>query len=63
METDEHLFTCFGYLDIIKEQQIDYRMFYTLDVPMTLLSSGAKVLIMIYERLSSFQEDSDMKNL
>ena len=63
IDTDEHLFTCFGYLDIIKDQQIDYKMFYTLDVPMALLSSGAKVLIMIYERLQSFQEDSDITNL
>ena len=60
MDTDEHLFSCLGYLDIMKDQQIDPTMFYTLDVSMTLLSSGAKILLMIYERLKNFQEDSDM---
>ena len=60
MDTDEHLFSCMGYLDIMEEQQIDPNMFYTLDVPMTVLSRGAKILLRIYERLASFQEDADM---
>ena len=60
MDTDEHLFSCVGYLDIMKEQQIDPNIFYTLDVPMSELSRGAKILLMIHERLERFQEDSDM---
>ena len=59
MDTDEHLFSCVGYLDIM-EEKIDPNIFYTLDVPMTVLSRGAKILLMIYERLERFQEDSDL---
>ena len=60
LDTDEHLFSCMGYLDIMEEQQINPNMFYTLDAPMTVLSRGAKILLMIYERLERFQEDSDL---
>ena len=57
-DTDKHLFSCWGYLDIIDD--IDYLMFYNLDVPMKRLSAGAQVLLRIYERLSCVQDDKDL---
>ena len=57
-DTDEHLFSCWGYLDLVNN--IDYSMFHRLDVSMEKLSAGAKVLLKMYERLSGVQDDKDM---
>ena len=58
LDTDEHLFSCLGYIDLTNG--IDYGMFHRLDVSMKKLSEGAQVLLRIHERLSVVQEDVDM---
>ena len=60
MDTDEHLFTCWGFTDLLEGENIHHEHFYKLDVPMEVLSVGARVLKKIYERLLLVQEDKDM---
>ena len=58
LDTDEHLFSCLGYMDLTNG--IDYGMFHRLDVSMKRLSEGAQVLLNVYKRLSAVQDDIDM---
>ena len=60
MDTDEHLFTCWGFTDLLEGENIHHELFYKLDVPMEVLSVGARVLTKMYERLLLVQEDKDM---
>ena len=57
LDTDEHLFSCWGYIDIFWGVNMDFTMF---NVPMEVLSGGAMILNRIYERLSIAQNDRDM---
>ena len=50
-ETDEHLFTCPGYIDIT-EESMNYGMFFKLNCTTYELSEAAKRLIKIEERLT-----------
>ena len=61
LDTDEHLFTCWGFLDICQDVNIDHKMFYKLDVSMDELRSASKVLMKIYDRLLNVQNDKDLK--
>ena len=58
-DTDEHLFSCCGYLDIHKFE-VRHDMFMKLDIEMDKLSDGAKILLRIYERLLLTNEDKDV---
>ncbi len=60
LDTDEHLFTCWGYLDIIGGDHIDVSMFYNLNTTNDELSRGADILIKIYDRLEIAQNDSEL---
>ena len=60
LDTDEHLFECWGYVDILDGVSIDYRMFYHLNVNMELLGCGASTLERMFERLSDAQKDKDL---
>ena len=62
MDTDEHLFTCWGFVDITANggNEVDHNMFYKLDAPLEELVKGAGVLQSIFERLSLAQDDKDM---
>ena len=62
MDTDEHLFTCWGFVDITANgaDEVDHNMFYKLDAPLEELVKGAGVLQSIFERLSLAQDDKDM---
>ena len=59
IETDEHLFNCCGYMDLHK-YEVKHEWFLSLDGDMQKLSSGAKILIKIYERLLQINEDVDV---
>ena len=58
--TDEHLFTCWGFLDITENNEVDFNMFYKLDAPVEELAKGAEVLQSIFKRLCLAQNDKDM---
>ena len=60
MDTDEHLLTCWGYVDIVEGCEIEPSIFYNLEAPLEVLSRGAQVLEKIYDRLLLAQNDSDM---
>ena len=60
MDTDEHLFKCWGFVDITVNSEVDFNMFYKLDATVEELVKGAEVLQSIFERLSLAQEDKDM---
>ena len=61
VDTDEHLFNCCGYSDLIGDTRMNHMMFMKLDASMDELSAGAKVLIKIHERLMRLHEDTEMK--
>ena len=61
LDTDEHLFTCWGFLDICQDVNIDHNMFYKLDVSLDALRSASQVLIKMYDRLLNAQNDKDLK--
>ncbi len=61
-DTDEHLFSCWGYFDILDGINIDYTMFYHLNASIDELGRGADILLRIYERLECAQNDSDLRN-
>ena len=60
VDTDEHLFNCCGYMDLIHDSNINYAMFWNMDVPMDLLSVGAKTLLHIHDRLVTLHEDKEL---
>ena len=60
LDTDEHLFTCWGYVDITEGCNIDPSVFYGLEATMDVLSRGAQVLEKIHDRLLLAQNDSDL---
>ena len=60
LDTDEHLFTCWGFLDICRDESVTCDMFYKLAAPLEDLSKGAQVLIKIYNRLLDAQNDKDL---
>ena len=60
LDTDEHLFNCWGYMDICEGINIDSSIFYTLDAGIEELCDYANVLSKIYERLELMQSDSDL---
>ena len=60
MDTDEHLFNCCGYMDLIHNTKVNYGMFWKLDVPMDLLSVGANVLLRIHDRLVLLHGDKEL---
>ena len=59
VETDRHLFSCSGYLDL-HECKLDYQTFIRLNCGMEELSLGAKVLLQIHDRLLRTNEDSSL---
>lgn len=61
LDTDEHLFKCCGYVDLIIKQ-IDYDMFFKLDADIEKLNEAAKILLNIHDRLEVIQNDADMRN-
>ena len=62
LDTDAHLFTCWGYLDITGASNVDSSIFYHLRATKEELSQGAKILICIHERLVIAQGDKDFKD-
>ena len=60
MDTDQHLFECWGYVDLVGEKSVEYGMFFKTDTPIADLSEGAKVLAMMYDRLSTAQNDAEL---
>ena len=56
-DTDEHLFKCWGFIDLTLNENMEYKMFLRLNVPKEELSRGARILLKIYERLLMAQED------
>ena len=60
LDTDEHLFLCWGYRDFVEGESVRYEMFYKLDADADELGRGARVLQKIYDRLIMVQEDKDM---
>ena len=64
LDTDEHLFTCWGYMDLLDGMVIDHNMFYNLkDVSKSELSDAADVLLKIYRRLEICQGDKDFSGI
>ena len=59
IDTDEHLLSCCGFMDIHK-YQIDHQMFLNLGTDMNKLSVGAKILLQFHERLLIVNEDKEM---
>ena len=60
LDTDEHLFNCWGYMDLCEGVNIDSNIFYTLDAGIEELCEYANVLLKIHERLELMQNDSDL---
>ena len=56
LDTDEHLFHCWGYGDLHESVEIDYNVFFTLDVGVDELYEYANILIKIYARLELLQK-------
>ena len=49
LDTDVHLLSCWGYMDITKESaDIDPSIFYSLKPSKSELSAGAKILLQIH---------------
>ena len=60
LDTDVHLLSCWGYMDITGESAvIDPYIFYTLKSDKSELSRGAKILLRIHKRLTIVQDDKD----
>ena len=59
LETDEHLFICPGYRDL-HYGTWKHSMFFSPDIAIPSLSEGAKVLLLIVERLLELNEDDDV---
>ena len=59
MDTDEHLLSCCGFMDI-HQYQINGLLFMNVNGDMNELSFGAKILLKIHERLLLINEDKDI---
>ena len=62
LDTDAHLFTCWGYLDITGTSTVERSMFYHLNATKEELSEGAKILIRIHDRLVIAQGDNNLND-
>ena len=61
LDTDEHLFTCAGYADIVSGSGATFTsVFGVEELSMEQLSVMAKVLLLIHERLVVVNEDKDL---
>lgn len=63
LDTDEHLFKCWGFRDLMGGMVIDHNMFYHLKVTESELSDAADVLIKIHQRLERIQNDKELIKL
>ena len=54
-ETDEHLFQCPGYIDLIGTNDINYKMFFKLDCSMDMLDKAAGILSEMVKRLETIK--------
>ena len=61
-ETDEHLFSCCGYMDL-NTGKCCHSMFMKLECGIEQLSEGARVLMRIYDRLLMTNEDGMLNRL
>ena len=59
LDTDEHLFICPGYRDLHCGTWKN-SMFFSSDIAIPTLSEGAKILLLIVERLLELNEDDDV---
>jgi hypothetical protein len=63
LDTDVHLLSCWGYMDITEDStDIDPSIFYSLEASKSELSRGAKILLRIHERLVIVQGDKDFQH-
>ena len=61
LDSDEHLFTCCGYADVVSGSGATFRSAYNVEeLSMEELSITAKVLLLIYERLELVNDDKDL---
>ena len=61
LDTDEHLFSCCGYADIVAGSGATFESIYRIeDSSMEELSGTAKVLLQILKRLEVVNEDEDL---
>ena len=56
LETDEHLFSCIGYSDILSED-LSYKSLFTLDAKIPKLHRDAEMLQKVYNRLETLKEN------
>ena len=59
LETDEHVLNCCGYMDL-HQNNIQAEIFMRTDVDMDELSSCARVLMKIYDRLLAINGDEEV---
>ena len=60
LDTDEHLFQCCGYADLIGDVGVTADWFFVLDrIEMNELSTAAQVLLKIHKRMEAANEDKD----
>ena len=60
LDTDEHLFKCCGYADLIGEVGVTADCFFLLDqIEMDKLSTAAQVLLKIHRRMEAANDDKD----
>ena len=61
LDSDEHLFTCCGYADIVSGSGATFGSAFNVEeISMEELSITAKVLLLIYERLELVNDDKDL---
>ena len=61
MDTDEHLLSCCGFMDI-HQYRINSLLFMNVKADINELSFGAKILLKIHERLMLINEDKDLNS-
>ena len=59
VESDEHLFTCCGYVDIIRGK-LNHSSLMKLDGDAQILSEYAKILLQVHDRLMIGREDKEL---
>jgi hypothetical protein len=62
LESDQHLFNCCGYMDVISNSGITHESLIRLESCVETLSRYAKVLIKIYDRLMVGREDKELNS-
>ena len=61
LDTDEHLFHCGGFVDLLEGSGTTFECFFKLEkIDTTKLSEAAKVLLNIFERLELANGDKDL---